>query len=119
MTDFDKVKYQIWYIPRIQDELPVASFYNLDDAAIEYTEGQGFFRNIIPIDISKSKLILENHQISEIQGDMDLVFNPGETIALSAQLVVPPIFSSSDSIKELLFKISIFPRPMPFFGDNM
>ena len=29
---FNKVKYQIWYIPRIQDELPVANFNNLDDA---------------------------------------------------------------------------------------
>ena len=29
---FNKVKYQIWYIPRIQDELPVAGFNNLDDA---------------------------------------------------------------------------------------
>tara|TARA_B100000579_G_scaffold427131_1_gene435325 strand:+ start:1217 stop:1474 length:258 start_codon:yes stop_codon:yes gene_type:complete len=29
---FNKIKYQIWYIPRIQDELPVANFSNLDDA---------------------------------------------------------------------------------------
>ena len=29
---FNKIKYQIWYIPRIQDELPVAGFNNLDDA---------------------------------------------------------------------------------------
>ena len=26
------VKYQIWYIPRIQDELALANFSNLDDA---------------------------------------------------------------------------------------
>ncbi len=27
-----KVNYQIWYIPRIQDELAVANFNTLDDA---------------------------------------------------------------------------------------
>ncbi len=35
---FNKVKYQIWYIPRIQDELAVANFYSLDDAVEQMNE---------------------------------------------------------------------------------
>ena len=74
-------------------------FYRLTAAAIEYTENQGFFRNLIPKDINKSKLFLNSYAFNETNGDMDMVINPGETIELETELTIPPIFLGADAIE--------------------